>query len=312
MMTIMPALIAAALALAPADKPLAAPGPQGPLAGTFLDAGGTAPVVLIIPGSGPTDRDGNNPLGVTASPYRMLATALAERGISSVRIDKRGLFGSKAAVPDPNAVTVGAYAEDARAWVRVIRQSTGADCVWLLGHSEGALVALAAAQNPAGVCGVITLSGPGRRLGDIIREQLRSNPANAPYLDVALRTLARLEAGEAVDSATLPAALQPLFYNEAQPFLRDLLAQDPAALAAALRVPLLIIQGDRDIQVSGEDARALAAAQPKARLAILPGVNHVLKVPAGDDRSANIATYADSSLPIAPSVVDAVASFVKP
>jgi len=289
-----------------------APGPSGPLAGTLVDAGKGAPVVLIIPGSGPTDRDGNSKLGVTAAPYRLLAEGLAQRRISSARIDKRGMFGSKGAVANANKVTIADYAADARAWVASVRKATSAQCIWLLGHSEGGLIALATAQEPAGICGVITVSSPGRRLGDIMREQLRANPANAPILDVAIDTLSKVEAGQAVDSSTLPAPLQPLFYNDVQPFLRDLLSHDPARLAAALRVPLLIVQGDRDIQVTVEDAKALAAAQPKARLAILPGVNHVLKVPAGDDRTANLATYADPTLPVPASVVNAIAGFVAP
>ena len=96
-----------------------------------------------------------------------------------------------------------------------------------------------------------------------------------------------------------------------QPFLIDLMAQDPTKLAAALNVPYLVVQGDKDIQVSVEDAKLLAAAQPKAKLDLLPGVNHVLKTVASDDRAANMATYADASLPIAPTVVGAIAGFVK-
>jgi uncharacterized protein len=303
------AMLAAA---APAERPLTAPGPNGDLAGTLVDAGKGAPVVLIIPGSGPTDRDGNNPLGVTAAPYRLLAEAFGERGISSVRIDKRGMFGSKAAIADANKVTIADYAADAHAWASSIRQTTGAKCVWLLGHSEGALIALATAQRPDGICGVISVSGMGRKLGEVMREQLRSNPANAPILDAALGAIDALEAGKTVDAASLPAPLQPLFNASVQPFIRDLMAHDPVRLAASLKVPLLIVQGDKDIQVTVEDARALAAAQPKARVAILPGVNHVLKVPAGDDRTANVATYGDPSLPIAPSVVETVAAVVKP
>ena len=305
-------ILAAVLAAAPIERPLTAPGPQGPLAGTLLDAGKGAPVVLIIPGSGPTDRDGNNPLGVTAAPYRLLAEALGRRGISSVRIDKRGMFGSKNAIPDANKVTIADYAVDAHAWVKSIREETGAKCAWLLGHSEGALVVLSAAQQPKDICGVISVSGMGRRLGTVMREQLRSNPANAPILDAALSSIDTLEAGKPVDAAALPAPLQPLFNPAVQPFLRDMMAQDPPRLAASLKLPLLIVQGDKDIQVAVQDARALAAGQPKAKLAILPGVNHVLKVPAGDDPAANLATYADPSLPIAPAVVDAIASFVKP
>ena len=305
---IVPILIAAAAAVA---SPITAPGPQGPLAGTFEDAGKGAPVVLMIPGSGPTDRDGDSPRGLTAASLRLLAEALADKGVSSVRIDKRGMFGSKAAVADPNKVTIGDYAEDAHNWVKAIRQRTGAPCVWVLGHSEGALVALAAAQQPQGICGVISVSGAGRRLSDVIREQLRANPANAPVLDSAMAALDSLDRGQHVDVSTMNRALLPLFAPQVQDFLIDDFRYDPARLAASLKVPLLIVQGERDLQVSTADAKALAAAQPKAELVLVPAMNHVLKDVASDERQANLATYADSSLPVDTALVDAIAAFVK-
>jgi pimeloyl-ACP methyl ester carboxylesterase len=301
-------LIAAAAATA---VPMTAPGPQGPLAGTLEDAGKGTPVVLIIPGSGPTDRDGNNPLGVKAAPYRLLAEALAAKGVSSVRIDKRGLFGSKDAVADPNKVTIGEYASDAHSWVAAVRKQTGAKCVWLLGHSEGALVALAAAQEPQGICGVIVASGAGRKLSDVIREQLRSNPANAPVLDSAMSALDALDRGEHVDVTNMNPALLPLFRPQVQDFLIDMFQRDPAKLAASLKVPLLIVQGERDIQVSVADAKDLAAAQPKAKLVLIPAMNHVLKDVASDDRAANMAAYADPALPVDSTLIDAIAAFVK-
>ncbi|GLR47582.1 alpha/beta hydrolase [Sphingomonas astaxanthinifaciens] len=303
-------LLSAALVAAPVSSEVTAPGPLAPLAGTMIDAGKGAPVVLVIPGSGPTDRDGNNPLGVTAASYRLLAEGLAAKGISSVRIDKRGMFGSKAAIADPNKVTIADYATDARNWVKAVRARTGAKCVWLLGHSEGSLVALAAAQGAEGVCGVVSVSGAGRKLGDVMRAQLRANPANAPILDPALKAIDALEAGKDVAPAELPGPLAMVFAPPVQGYLKDLLPKDPARLAASLSVPLLVVQGETDLQTSVEDARALAAAQPKAKLVLVPGVNHVLKA-APLDRAANLAAYADPSLPVAPAVVEAIAGFVK-
>ncbi|HMN71275.1 MAG TPA: alpha/beta hydrolase [Rhodoblastus sp.] len=289
-----------------------APGPLGPLKGALAgpaDAG--SPAVLIIPGSGPTDRDGDNPLGVKAATYALLAAALAARGVTSVRIDKRGMFGSAAAVADANDVTIEDYAQDVGAWAETIRSRTGASCVWLLGHSEGGLVAMAAAaRRPAHVCGLALVATAGRRLGDVLKEQLRANPANAPLLAAADAAIDALAAGRRVDAARLHPALAPLFRPAVQRFLVSAFALDPADLIARVDRPVLILQGGRDIQVGLADAARLKGACPSAMLTILPDVNHVLKRVTSDDRGANLATYADPNLPLAPGVVEAIAAFV--
>lgn len=304
-------MLSFAIAAAAVTSAMTIPGPKGDIAGTFVNAGKGAPVVLIIPGSGPTDRDGNNPIGVKAAPYKLLADALAEKGVSTLRADKRGMFESKAAIEDANSVTIADYAGDAHAWADALKKRTGAKCVWLLGHSEGGLIALAAAQQPAGLCGVILVSAAGRKLGVVIREQLNANPANAPLLPPAMAALDSLEAGKTVDQSTLPAPLLPLFNAKVQPFLIDLLSKDPAALAAATKLPMLIVQGERDIQVSVADAKALAAAQPAAKLMLVPQMNHVLKDVAADDRASNLATYGNPDLPIDARLADGIAAFVK-
>ena len=305
------ASLAATGAAAPAGVEVSVPGPQGPLAGTLVDPGKDAPAVLIIPGSGPTDRDGNNPLGITGGVFRQLAEALAAKGVATLRIDKRGMFGSKAAIADANDVTIAAYAADAHAWVDMVRAKTARPCVWLLGHSEGALVALLAAQNPKGLCGVILVSGAGRPLGEVIRAQLRANPANAPLLPQGEAAIDQLEAGKRVPAATLPAPLQPLFNDRVQGYLIDMFRHDPAKLIAAVKLPVLIVQGDKDIQVAVADAELLKRAQPAATLKVVPGINHVLKPVASDDRAANVATYGDADLPISPMIPDTIAAFVR-
>src|SRR5271167_846444 len=178
-----------------------APGPIGPLKGTMLaPPEGRGPVILIVPGSGAIDRDGNSPATISAAPYRLLAEGLVAQGVTTVRIDKRGVAGSAAATLDANAVTIPDYVSDVRAWIAVIRQRTGVSCVWLLGHSEGGLIAMAAAKKLPDVCGLILVSSAGRPMGELLRDQLQANPANAPLLTQALPAIDALEAGKLVDT----------------------------------------------------------------------------------------------------------------
>lgn len=296
---------------APARQPveLTAPGPLDLLHGTLLPAGEGAPLVLIVPGSGPTDRDGNSPAGIRANSYRLLAEALSARGIATLRIDKRGLFASAGAIADPNRVTVADYAADARAWISAARVATGAHCVWLAGHSEGGLIALATGEGE-GVCGFILLATPGRRLDMLIRDQIHASTADAGLLADADSALAALAAGRHVDVAGMAPGLAQLFNPAVQDYLIDLFHYDPAALAARSTGPMLVVQGLSDVQVTADDARALASARPDTRLVLLPGVNHVLKQVGDADRAANIRSYADRAMPVDGGVVDAIATFV--
>lgn len=287
-------------------------GLQGDLAGTLEGtlAQGT-PVVLIVPGSGPTDRDGNSPLGIAAQTYKLLAEALAQRGIASVRIDKRGMFASAGAVPDPNDVTVADYVADIESWADTMAARTGGQCVWLLGHSEGGLMTMAAAaKDPSRYCGLLLVASVGVNAADVIRTQLAANPANAPILPQVDTIIAKLKAGESVPLDQMHPGLIPLFGPEVQGFVGSMFRQEPTELIAAHDLPVLILNGRADLQTPASDAQALASARPDARLVLLDGVNHVLKQVPDDSRAANIAAYSDPDLPLAPGVVDAIAQFV--
>ena len=299
-------LLAAAL-LDPVATPVILPADPAPLHGTLLTPEGpTRAAALIIGGSGPTDRDGNSPLGVSASSYRLLAEGLAARGVATVRADKRGIGESAPSGMVEADLRFTHYSDDARAWAAETARLTGQPCVWLIGHSEGSLVALAAVTGgDDAVCGLVLLSGAGRPIGAVLREQLANAPE--PLRGQALAILAELEAGRPVTD--VPPPLAALFRPSVQPYMISWLPLDPAALVAAWDGPVMIGQGTTDIQVGLTDAEALAAARPDATLKIWEGVNHLLKT-APADRAANIATYSNPTLPLAPGVVDDVAGFI--
>ncbi|SDQ39446.1 alpha/beta hydrolase [Brevundimonas sp. 374] len=308
MLTLTHALLAASLLAGPVSTDIALPAQPAPLHGTLLTPEAPTAVAVILPGSGPTDRDGNSPMGVAASTYRLLAEGLAEQGVATVRIDKRGIATSAAAGPAEADLRFDAYAADARAWATEAAARTGQPCAWLIGHSEGALVALKAAEGGDDkVCGLILLSGAGRPAGVVIREQLQAGLPD-PLKTQAFAVLTELEAGRTV--ADTPPALAALFRPSVQPYLISWLPLDPAALLAAYEGPVFIGQGTTDLQIGVTDAQALAAADPKATLKLWDGVNHLLKT-APADRAANMATYADPALPLAPGVAQDVAAFIR-
>ncbi len=206
-----PLVSLAAVPVTFSETVLDAAGPKDPLKGTLLTPKPKpTAAVLIVPGSGPTDRDGNNPLGVYASPYRLLAEGLAAKGFATLRIDKRGMFASAMAVEDANAVTIADYVDDVRSWVKVLRRQMYNPCIWVLGHSEGGVVALASAQEED-VCRVVLIATPGRPMGEVLRRQLKANPENEMLLKQALPIIDALEHRRRVDIANMHPALQNLF-----------------------------------------------------------------------------------------------------
>lgn len=294
------------LPVAALAEPVQIPGPGGPLEAEMLAHDGAAHVVVLIPGSGPTDRDGNSPQGLATDSYQLLAEALASEGVASLRIDKRGFFGSAAALDDPNDVTIAAYAEDARDWV--MRAVDLAPCVWLAGHSEGGLVALIAAlEAPDALCGLLLLATPGRPIGQLLVEQMEANPANAALAPDVAAIVAELEAGRMVETGTVPAALRPLFAPGVQRFMVDLFAYDPVEVARRYDGPVLIVQGGADLQVRSVDADRLQDALPQAtRLDLVDGT-HMLKV---DIPGQPGATYTDPTLPLHPDLVSGIMTFL--
>ena len=280
------------------------------LAGTLVgprDPTRRGPAVLILAGSGPTDRDGNNLIGIRADTYRLIADALGHEGIRSLRYDKRGIGASQAKAAREEDLRFEHFVEDAAAAANDLARRPEISGVVLAGHSEGGLVALRAA-GLAPVKGVVLLATPGRPFKDVLRAQfLAASMPEAARVE-ALRLLDRLSAGEFVTD--VPALLAPLFRPSVQPYLASILTFDPANEFARLKTPALVVHGGRDLQIDELDFAALTKARPDARVVRLPEANHVLKqVPA--DLQANLAAYANPYLPLDPGLVPPIIEFVR-
>jgi hypothetical protein len=193
------------------------------------------------------------------------------------------------------------------AWVTFLRGQARVRKVFMLGHSEGALVVTLAAQQ-ARVGGLILIAGLGVPAGVVLRRQLNVSGLAGPLRQSAEAIIGSLEQRQQVPDA--PAALAPLFRQSVQPYLISWLPLDPAAELAKVTVPVLVLQGTTDIQASVEDAKRLRAARPDVELVVLDGVNHVLKE-APLDRAQNIATYSDPTLPLAPGVLPPIEAFLR-
>jgi pimeloyl-ACP methyl ester carboxylesterase len=263
------------------------------------------PVVLVIAGSGPTDRDGKG-RGVTATYLRQLAEGLAKHGIATLRYDKRGIGQSRSAAIPEDQVRVDHFVSDAEAWVTWLQTRGDFGRVIVAGHSEGGLIAILLARRVT-LDGAVLIATPGRSFGSILRDQLNAVPMPDALRNEANAALSALERGETVASVSAP--LQSLFRPSVQPYLRSLMAIDPAKELAALRLPLMIVSGGRDLQVGAADAAALVRAKPDARRFQASEMNHVL-TNAPPDREGNVKLYADPNTSLTPGLVEATAAFV--
>lgn len=279
----------------------------GILAGTLAlpEAEGKVPVVLLIAGSGAADRNGNS-IGMFNDSLRQLAAALAEAGIASLRYDKRGVSASMAAMGREADLAIDTYADDAAAWMRLLKADARFGRLVVVGHSEGALVGMLAAGK-GGADGFVSLAGPGERLATILRRQLQGKLPPALMAE-SERILTALEAGRQVEGVA--PELGMLYRPSVQPFLISLFRVDPAAQFAGLAMPAAVMQGSTDLQVSVDDARRLHAARPGASLVVVKGMNHVLKMADGD-LAAQLPSYTRTDLPVSGALVVELVKFIR-
>jgi pimeloyl-ACP methyl ester carboxylesterase len=302
------------LAQAGAGTPVELPVAGGKVSATLLMPASPAaktPVVLIIAGSGPTDRDGNSPaLPGKNNSYRLLAEALAADGIASLRYDKRGIAQSVVTGLTETDLRFETFVADAASWVSFLRNDPRFSTITVVGHSEGSLIGMLAARA-ARADAFVSVAGVARRASDALRDQLRPQLAATPEVWKGSETiLASLEAGKTVDAIPPQPILAQLYRGSVQPYLISWFKYVPATELARLTIPVAILQGTTDIQVQPSEADALHTAKADAQFALIDGMNHILKmVPA--DQAQQVASYSNPDLPIAPALEEAIVQRVR-
>lgn len=259
-------------------------------------------LVIIVPGSGPTNRNGNNYMGVKGNSYKMLATALTTHQLDIFTYDKRLIAQMKA-----NQIKEedGRF-EDGVADLALIVDYFAPQYsrITLVGHSEGALLANLLANKSAKVTKFVSLQGPGTTADQIIYDQITQQfPAlGAKIIEIN----AALKKGQTVEN--IPPMLQALYRPSVQPYLISWIQYDPSVEIAKIKQPVLIIDGDKDLQVPIKQGNLLSQANPKAKRVTLKNMNHVLKQI--DKEEDNMKSYGDPSFPLHSELVPTLISFI--
>lgn len=271
--------------------------------GTLLSPKGEnqPPLAILIAGSGPTDRDGNQALFKNNS-LKYLAEGLAQKGIATFRYDKRVIAQINNATVQEEKMTFEDEVNDALLVVNHFKDKYKK--IILIGHYEGSLIGLLVAQKVV-VSKFVSISGAGNSSATLIEEQIGKN---APQLkEESQKIISQLRKGELVENISL--YLAPVFRKSVQPYLISWFKYEPTKEIAKLQIPILIVQGTNDLQVEDKEVQLLKEAQPKAQLLLIEGMNHVLKKV--KTLEENQLSYLNPDLPISGELVEGIASFIK-
>jgi len=272
--------------------------------GTLLipDTEGETPLVIIIAGSGPTDRDGNQIMTKNNS-LKYLAEGLYKKSIASFRYDKRILKIMKMGQIDEKKIDFNHFIEDASAILLHFKNDSRFSQLFILGHSQGSLVGMVVAQD--GADGFISVAGAGQSIDNVIVDQLA---LQAPGLkDNARENFDDLRANGVAKNYS--PGLASIFRPAIQPFMYTWMQYDPKVEIAKLDMPVLIINGDKDLQVQVAEAESLQKAVPGAQLEIIENMNHIFKEIEGGGIE-NSKSYNEYATPVSPKLIEVISTFI--
>ena len=260
------------------------------------------PLVILIQGSGPTDRDGNQ-IMMKNDASKKIAHQLAENGIASYRFDKRIFKMNKFRIKEAD-LRFEDFVTDVNSILEYFKADKNFDKIILAGHSEGSLIGMLAAQQ--GADAFISLAGPGRSIDKIVVEQLAKQ---SEELSENARQ-AFDELSKTGSTSNYSPYLESIFRPSVQPYIGSWMKYDPALEIAKLEVPILIINGSLDLQVDTTDAEILNAAAPNSKLVILKNMNHIFREIKGENLE-NTKAYNEPNRPLHPDLIPVLTDFIK-
>ena len=260
------------------------------------------PLVIIIAGSGPTDRNCNGQ-GFKSDAYKKMATQLALNGIATYRYDKRGIGKSSVENFKEEDINFEVMIDDAKAIITHFEKDTRFSKMTIAGHSEGSLVGMmAVTENQK----YISIAGSGFPISEILKEQLKDKLG--PMKNVVYAKIDSLQQGKNVANDLM--GLESLFRPSVQPFLKTWMALNPAKEIKKLKCPILIVNGTHDLQVSEKNALALNKANSNSKLVLVPNMNHLLTEIESEKAEDNYASYQNPTLSISKKMMDEVILFI--
>lgn len=258
-------------------------------------------LAIIIAGSGPTDRNGNQNF-LKNNALKKLAENLTNKGISTFRYDKRIVKQIRKGDVDKDLM-FDDFVSDATDVINYFKEKETYSKIYVIGHSQGSLVGMLAAKENAD--GFISLAGAGQNIGDVIVDQVKKM---APKLgEEAQKVVDKLKKGET--TTEYPQPLASVFSIDIQPFMINWMQYNPTEIISELKIPVLIVNGTKDLQVSEEEAQLLKDANENAELKIIENMNHVFFNIEGDDLE-NSKSYNEAFRPISTELVDAIIEFI--
>ena len=258
-------------------------------------------LAIIIAGSGPTDRDGNQNF-MRNNSLKKLSESLTNAGIATFRYDKRIVKQITSNNIDPN-IKFDDFVTDAISVVDYFRQSNAFSKIYIIGHSQGSLVGMMAAKDRAD--GFISIAGSGQSIDAVITEQI--SLMDPSLTDATTKAFKSLKAGQL--TTDYPPALTPIFKADVQPFIMSWMKYDPQKIITSLKIPVLIINGTNDLQVSTAEAELLKKAANNSEIKIIDKMNHVLFIINGD-KLVNSKSYNESSRNISEELIISISTFI--